>query len=122
MVAINFTVFQDKILDGSKRQTIRRTARCKPGDRLQLYTGMRTKSCRKLGEAVCVNVLTVIIKRSYTSVGYHRLSNREEASLAKRDGFASVADMIGFFEKHYGIPFEGEMIVWRDFQPAEQSL
>ncbi len=35
MVAINFTVFQDKILDGSKCQTIRQAARCKPGDRLQ---------------------------------------------------------------------------------------
>ena len=61
MVAINFTVFQDKIIAGDKRQTIRRAARCNPGDRVQLYTGMRTKQCRKLGEAVCRHVERVII-------------------------------------------------------------
>lgn len=61
MPAINFTVFQDKILSGEKCQTVRATARARPGDRLHLYTGMRTKACRKLGEAVCAAVIPVVI-------------------------------------------------------------
>lgn len=52
---VNFTVFIDKILSGEKRQTIRKDGKkwknVKVGDKLTLYTGLRTKDCRKLGEA-----------------------------------------------------------------------
>ena len=52
---VNFTVFIDKILSGEKRQTIRKAGKkwdkVKVGDKLTLYTGLRTKECRKLGEA-----------------------------------------------------------------------
>lgn len=49
MVAFNFMPqFAPLVASGTKTQTIRQTARAKPGDRLQLYTGQRTKACRKL--------------------------------------------------------------------------
>ena len=52
---VNFTVFIDKILSGEKRQTIRKAGKkwdkVKVGDKLTLYTGLRTKKCRKLDEA-----------------------------------------------------------------------
>ena len=57
---VNFSVFIDKILAGEKRQTIRRASQkwenVKTGDKLTLYTGLQTKECRKLGEAVVESV------------------------------------------------------------------
>jgi len=59
MPALNFKKqFIEKILSGEKKQTIRamRKRPFKVGDRLYLYTWMRTRWCRKLGEAVCTKV------------------------------------------------------------------
>src|SRR5579859_6979563 len=45
-----------------KRQTIRAVGdkrHAQPGEKIQLYTGMRTKHCRKIGEAVCVSVQAI---------------------------------------------------------------
>ncbi|MBK8196997.1 MAG: ASCH domain-containing protein [Acidobacteria bacterium] len=101
MVALNFTVFQDKILAGTKRQTIRRRARCKPGDRLQIYTGMRTKACRKLGEAVCTRVETVLIPAPPLSailLDQRRWLRGEAArGFAAADGFDSLEAFFAFF-------------------------
>jgi hypothetical protein len=141
MVAINFTVFQDKILSGEKRQTIRKAARCKPGDRLQLYTGMRTKQCRKLGDAVCMDVVGIGLSRSHLEFHEHgsveipseRMIARDIArpvklfdvdnimphEFAQIDGFSNLDDMLNFFDRNYGLPFEGVVITWRDFVPAE---
>lgn len=131
MVAINFTVFRHKILSGEKRQTVRRSARCKPGDRLQLYTGMRTKACRKLGEAICEAVFPVVITEEgarfphpeYGSVIRYCETDGRRALMSERfaqaDGFGCWRACRAFFELNYGLPFEGQVIVWRDFQPAE---
>lgn len=132
MVAINFTVFQHKILDGSKRQTIRRAARCKPGDRLQLYTGMRSKACRKLGEAVCARVDGVIIpaaplkhlilcEQQGAEMKVRLLRGHALEGFVQADGFESREAFFAFFALHYTLPFEGVVISWGDFQPAEQS-
>lgn len=45
---INFSVFIDKILNGSKCQTIRREHKnpIKVGDKLNLYKGLKTKQYR----------------------------------------------------------------------------
>lgn len=118
MVAINFTVFIDKIESGAKRQTIRQTARCKSGDKLQLYTGMRHKNCRKLGDAVCEAVWPITITAEGFDVGTG--PSRGEignAAFAKIDGFDSWADLTAFFQKYYGLPFEGVLIRWKDFTP-----
>lgn len=124
MVALNFTVFQDKILDGRKCQTIRRAVRCKPGDRLQLYTGLRTKQCRKLGEAVCTRVERVIIPApplGHLMIGEGRvLRGRALEGFAAADGFNSREAFFAFFQQHYGLPFDGVVISRGDFQPAEQ--
>lgn len=131
MVAINFTVFQDKIVNGEKCQTVRKTARAQPGDRLQLYTGMRTKACRKLGEAVCEAVWPVVISADgvrfphpdYGSVMRYTGTDGRTSKMADRfaqaDGFTCFEACAAFFERQYGLPFTGHVIVWRDFQPAE---
>ena len=109
MVAFNFKPeFTDKILSGVKRSTIRTTKRCKVGDIMQLYTGQRTKKCRKLKDAICTGVHPVTIDE------HQRLHvDIEDAGyLWQREGFDSPDDFIDFFEDHYGLPFTGYLHKW----------
>lgn len=52
---LGFTVFKEKILDGTKTQTIRKLRKrpIKEGDKLYLYWYLRQKDCEKLGESIC---------------------------------------------------------------------
>lgn len=64
MVAYSFKRrFAEPILAGAKRQTIRadRRRHARPGEELQLYTGMRTKSCRLIARRTCVDIQRVIL-------------------------------------------------------------
>ena len=129
---VNFTVFIDKILSGEKRQTIRRAspkwANVKAGDKLTLYTGLRTKECRKLGEAVVKNVIPVIFIpcgngfRIYSVLGGFVWSKDNVMDLARRDGFESVDDFYKFFIEHYGDSLDGMVIIrWENFKEAEDE-
>ncbi len=68
MVAYSFQRhFVPAILAGTKCQTIRmprrgRARHARVGDQVQLYTGMRTHACRKIGTARCVARGAVIIR------------------------------------------------------------
>lgn len=129
MVAFSFQKqFAEPIITGTKRQTIRTRARAKPGDRLQLYTGMRTKACRKIGDAVCADVSTVEIRLSKDLIivdgsswpAPYTYNDVRLDNFARADGFADWAAMKVFFAKHHpGVEmFEGFLITWRDFTPA----
>ena len=67
MVAYSFMEqFQRPILQGTKRHTLRapRTGRARHarvGDELQLYFGLRTKACRRLGTAHCAERRPVLL-------------------------------------------------------------
>lgn len=120
--AFNFQAqFADAVESGEKRQTIRKLRKDgrdpKVGDTLYLYTGMRTKACRKLGEAVCTSRLGVQIGRYCVLVRKGRerwiaQNNAEVASLAQADGFESFAEMRDWFEKTHGLPFTGKLYRW----------
>jgi len=55
---LGFTKFKGKLLDGSKKQTIRKPRKnpIKPADKLYIYWKLRTKECKKLGEAIVTKV------------------------------------------------------------------
>ena len=129
---VNFSVFIDKILSGEKRQTIRRAspkwANVKAGDKLTLYTGLRTKQCRKLGEAVVESITPIEINTrrcpKTTDALFGRicvegiqLKASEAIKLAEADGFDEGIGFLGFFHDHYGEHFVGNIIKWRDFVP-----
>ncbi len=106
MVAFNFSPeFADRVAFGEKCQTIRRTKRAKPGDTLQLYTGMRTKKCRKLRDAVCTTVCYVAIRPDYLTVGDVRKHPRDIDDFARADGFENYKAMVVWFQKRYNQPF-----------------
>lgn len=132
MVAYSFKKqFAPKILDGTKRGTIRaeRKRHARPGEPLQLYTGMRTKACHLIARATCVDVVPIQIDLSQRG-GFVLFPNREcieshagLTAFAISDGFATWADMRAFWEReHPDTPnFSGVHITWRDITTGEQS-
>jgi hypothetical protein len=116
MVAFNFKPqFADLVASGEKTQTIRETRRAKKGDRLQLYTGQRTKACRKLvdPDPVCTLVDYVGIRPDYLTLGNTALHPGDADAFARRDGFSDYGDMVRWFKKTYGSPyFQGYVHVW----------
>ena len=115
MPAYNFKrEFAPAVESGQKRQTIRKKRKrpTRVGETLYLYTGMRTKGCRKLKETTCTASEPIYIDINHIFVGEHELNRGEEIQLAKDDGFDSHAAFMQFFENHYGLPFKGVLIKW----------
>lgn len=115
MPALNFSEqFADRVESGTKQQTIRRKRKhpIKYGDTLYLYTGMRTKDCRKLGEGECHVTRSIRIKGGRVWLDGLRLSDREAFLLADADGFDGLDAFFAWFESHYGPDFEGVLICW----------
>lgn len=99
-----------------KRQTIRakRSDGKNPhaGEMLYLYTGLRTKSCRKLGEAVCMSVEEISIYQAGIVRGGEWLTIRDQELLARADGFQNFSEMAAWFERVHGLPFWGLLVKW----------
>lgn len=120
MVAYNFRPqFAPLVESGAKRQTIRaprKNGHARVGDKVHLYTGMRTKECRKIGEAHCWGSEAIWV----TSAGVHRIGCVYSISsdmdwlddFARRDGFHTFAEMAAWFKETHGLPFRGVLIEW----------
>jgi hypothetical protein len=129
MVALSFkSDFVTAIDAGEKRRTIRqvrKTGNPEPGKPLQLYTGMRTKACEKIKDAICTRVRPVEISATGVKLDGWILYCGDapatwgvdpeafDGDFARADGFANFPEMAEFFEKRYGLPFVGQLIEWR---------
>lgn len=127
MPALNFKKqFVPAVKSGKKRQTIR-SVRKRPfvkGDKLYLFTGMRTENCARIKEVVCKSVYTIKIYDSNTtkhlafsiySDKYIRLFGKNSLdadSFARKDGFKNSSEMIEWFKQTHGLPFHGQLIKW----------
>lgn len=129
---VNFSVFIDKVLSGEKRQTIRCNSQkwknVKAGDKLTLYTGLRTKQCRKLGEALVESITEVAFCGAglicpITQGRWERwLTDDEVDELVMRDGFDDAYDFWQFFDAHYPErPIEMKVIRWKDFKETKDE-
>lgn len=117
MVAYNFQAqFAEDVRTGKKRQTIRAPRKdgrhAKQGDKVQLYTGMRTKFCRKLREAVCHDACTIRIEADKIWTLNPQELHDDLDGFAQLDGFASWEEMRDWFDKTHGLPFTGVLIRW----------
>ncbi len=127
MVAYSFKQqFVSPIMAGHKRGTIRANGKRQhavPGQTLQLYTAMRTRSCRLIAEAPCQAVDRIVIR--FSKDGHHdtvRVAERPVMrgfaldAFAGTDGFTGWTAMRAFWaENHPGIVrFEGVWIRWGD--------
>jgi len=117
MTAYNFKAqFADDIESGRKQQTIRTERKDsrvpREGDALQLYTGMRTKSCRKLRDTVCKYTREIIMTDCGVKLDGQAVYPSTILNIAKADGFDSVESFRTFFKDTYGFPFRGHLIKW----------
>jgi len=127
MPAINFLQrYAPAILVGTKHQTIRKPrADHRPhatiGAKLFLYTGMRSKSCKKLFETVCTNTSQIVIDNDPYRVIVNGVEVQDEDRFAQADGFPSVAELFDFFEETHGLPFHGTLIEWEPPTSVERE-
>jgi hypothetical protein len=90
-------------------QTIRRRARCRPGDVLSLrrWTGKPYRSKQEiLRESVCSALTPIQINR------WGIPCVADDDKLARRDGFIGWREMREWFERTHGLPFHGWIIEW----------
>lgn len=136
MVAYSFAPqFVDPIQARTKLQTVRgnRRRHARPGEAVQLYTGMRTKQCRKIidFDPICVGLtdIRIIVDPAHSLLisdmaidGHYRTVDEMEA-FARADGFAADAEasalrrMGEFWVKAHNIKgdffrFDGVCIRW----------
>ena len=128
MTALNFKQeFSKSIKCGQKRQTIRRFRKdgrriCEVGGKLQLYTGMQTKKCELVADAICTGIDVILINRHVIYIDDYSLNYLEMVKLAKADGFKTLSAMLEYFEYVYSdswdpavrpsFPFQGYFIKW----------
>jgi len=123
MVAYSFQRrFVAPILAGTKCQTIRadRRRHARPGEALQLYTGMRTKHCRLIARASCIEIVPVTLLFSddpddegVMLPGFGHPGGLD--GFARDDGFVDWSDLRAFWrEQHPAIDaFTGVLIRWQ---------
>lgn len=141
MVAYSFKKrFAVDIYLGTKTHTLRgpRRRHARVGEELQLYTGMRTKSCQLLGLARCDRFKGVYLKFSHyqsfdifdvieTDPGVFKRFGKlrslgDPDSFARSDGFADIEDMARFWRDQHGVSsWEGFLVGWTDFASARVS-
>lgn len=130
MVAYSFKQrFVEPIQFGEKRQTVRggRRRHARPGDMLQLYTGMRTKACKRIvRDVLCTSALPVtlvfgedeplrvIVAGAYMDPDY----------FAHCDGFKDQHDLVAFWRAEHAVQpgdsFHGTLIEW-DWPPEDDD-
>lgn len=128
MVAYSFqSRFDEKIRKGSKTSTSRPVGRRRHahvGDSLQLYSGMRTKSCKKLltPDPVCTSVHALRLDEGrvgsqkgklFVWVDGYSLRGRSLDAFVASEGFSSRSELRDFFRTQYGLPWSGINIRWR---------
>ncbi len=127
MVAYNYQKrFAPLVEAGTKTQTVRgpRKRHARPGEVLQNYTGMRTKSCRLLRLGVCTDVKPVRLSldpcirlgevRIGRGLSATYLGGSELDEFANDDGFEDWFDLATWWDiNHRGkTVFEGFLIKW----------
>lgn len=100
----------------TKRQTVRRRRLDgrdpKPGQTLYLYTGLRSKDCRKIGEHVCTRVEPVKVEWNELVIGAFSQDWEKREAFAKADGFSCWREFAAFIGATHGLPFEGIVVHW----------
>ena len=69
----------------------------------------------KIADAVCLRIYPIRL----TVDGWEGMNLPVEVEqVAEEEGFASLADLLAWFDRHYGLPFDGVMIKWELTRPA----
>lgn len=92
----------------------------KKGDKLFLFSGLRTTQCKRLGECICMKVENIrIVELSgefiagpfyFLSINGTTIMEDQVNCLAAKDGFKDGISMMNWFKKTHGLPFIGQRI------------
>ena len=119
MALLGFTKLKEKLLDGSKTQTIRKLRKnpIKVGEKLYLYWKLRTKDCFWLFNRICKETffIEIIFEEKWLDsgkpifridryknpkdLGCMTLTDNQCEELAKKDGFESALAMLRALKK-----------------------
>lgn len=118
--------FAPLVASGQKVHTIRDLRKgdrhARPGDRLQLYSGLRTKNCVKLldPDPICWQVLDIDVFPGARTVCINKyfLALHEIDWLIAGDGFKSAADFWKFFSEDR----PRKLICWAEIQWLERFI
>lgn len=115
MVAINCDPqFAAAVASGKRTHAISQSVLAKPGQALQLYTGQRTKACRKLVDAVCADCTYLALTARGVTLGDVSRFPRDMDAFARFDGFDDYDAMWRWFSERYMTnSFTGHIIRWR---------
>ena len=124
MVAYSFQGrFVAPIQAGVKQQTIRgkRRRHVKQGETIQLFYGLRTKYCTRIGTATCAGIsrITVWLDQARIQAADQEYQNRADLDeFARSDGFRDWPDMLAFWREHHPNLeiFDGFLIRWKDLK------
>lgn len=100
-----------------KRQSIRAKRRDgrnpHAGETLYLYTGLRTKQCRKLGQTPCKSTTEIVVARSGICLAGQWITPAEADQIAIADGFNSYSELWDFMEReHHMMAIEDTSGFW----------
>jgi len=108
--------FESKLLEGWKNTTIRKPRKrpVNKGNYIRIYTGLRTRNTRFLGDSLVLKKINIQIHTRrkivpvseptlITPIGYP-LTKEELVLLSKRDGFDEMNRFFEFFEKGDSLP------------------
>ncbi len=113
MVLLGFSVLKEKLLNGSKTQTIRKPRKhpIREGDKAYIYFGLRTKHCQKLGEG---QILSVVRKKFFD------LSDEDAVKDGFRDAFELRYTLLRLHDFHEA-PKDAEfdVITWKWLSTSE---
>ena len=109
--------FAPMVESGKKRQTIRAKRRDgrnpHPGETLYLYTGLRTKGCRKIGQVFCKSVTEIVVTRRGIILAGEWVTSAEADQIAIADGFGSYSELWDFVEReHHMMSIEDTSGFW----------
>lgn len=111
------------ILSGQKDQTIRvpRKRPIRVGQTLHLFTGMRTKRCKRIGTAVCSETFPLYVCYGLGTCGSTRggpLTVEQRDDLARRDGFSGWLVLMDVLRDMHPGWESFDVIRWTNFVPA----
>lgn len=123
MPSLNFEArFADDVATGLKTQSVRASNRFTIGDPVFLFTGMRTKKCRRLGDGwvtqlAIVKISEVVGESEFDGgfsvvVGGEMLGPITGDRFARADGFKDAIELCEWFRETHGLPFTGYLVEW----------
>lgn len=124
MPAVNFLKrYAPKVASGEKRQTVR-MRQFSIGAQLHLFTGMRTKSCQRLGKGVVTSSRPIVIDYvdyvpsiQVNGIDY---SVKEMEAFARADGFSDLDAFMAYFSEQYDLPMAAWVTEWDRVPQTEE--